>query len=49
MCDVDEVEFAEYLEYVRARMAAPIPGSVLPARVRRSVTDLLVPLVPAES
>ncbi len=26
MCDVDEAEFAEYLRYVEAGLAAPVPG-----------------------
>jgi hypothetical protein len=42
VCDVDELEFAEYLRYVEARLASPIPGD---ARILAEVPSPLKPVV----
>ncbi|MGA8275006.1 MAG: hypothetical protein WB789_09570 [Thermoplasmata archaeon] len=49
MCDVDELEFAEYLQYVKARMAPPIPGESRAGRVPRTLRDLVLPSTPVEA
>jgi hypothetical protein len=45
VCDIDEFEFVEYLEWVKARTGATVPAPVRDVRLAR---PLRVPTLPPE-
>lgn len=47
MCDVSEEEFAEYLRWIEAAMAPPVPARVRPAPMRKAEEESFVAPAPA--